>query len=86
MCQGFEFEKSCFQHCYLLKEEDPPQCIACDCHLTVKHVLFDCVDFIESRNRHFNVNSFKELFEKVPFIFLTRDWSVLLIVKPFKNL
>ena len=38
----------------------------CDCHLTVKHTLFDCVDFIESRNRHFSVNSFKELFEKVP--------------------
>ena len=53
-------------HCFLLKGEDPPQCIACDCHLTVKHILFDCVDFIESRNRHFNVNSFKELFEKVP--------------------
>ena len=53
-------------HCFLLKGEDPPQCKACDCHLTVKHILFDCVDFIESRNRHSNVNSFKELFEKVP--------------------
>ena len=51
-------------HCFLLKKEDPPQCIACDCCLTVKHILFDCVDFIESRNRHFIVNSFKELFEK----------------------
>ena len=29
-------------------------------------IVSDCVDFIESRNRHFNVNSFKELFEKVP--------------------
>ena len=43
-----------------------PQCTACDCQLTVKHILFECVDFIESRNRHFSVNSFKELFEKVP--------------------
>ena len=53
-------------HCFLLKGEDPPQCIVCACHLTVKHILFDCVDFIESKNIHFNVNSFKELFEKVP--------------------
>ena len=52
--------------CFLLKEEDPLQCIACDCQLTVKHIFFDCVDFIESRNRHFNVDTFKALFEKVP--------------------
>ena len=35
-------------HSYFLKKEDPPQCIA----------------FIKYRNRHFNVNSFKELFKK----------------------
>ena len=52
-------------HCFLLKGGNPPKCIACDCHLTVKHILFDCVDFVESRNRHFSVNSFKELFGKV---------------------
>ena len=50
----------------LLKKEDPPQCLVCDCRLTVKHILVDCFDFIEFRNRHFNENSFKELFEKVP--------------------
>ena len=53
-------------HFFLLKGEDLPQCIACDCRLTVKHTLFDCVDFIESRNRQFSANNFKELFEKVP--------------------
>ena len=52
--------------CFLLKGEDPPQCTACDCQLTVKDILFECADFIESRNRHFSVNSFRELFEKVP--------------------
>ena len=25
-------------HWFLLKVEDPPQCIACDCQLTVKHI------------------------------------------------
>ena len=54
-----------FTHCFLLKKEDPPQCIVCDCRLTVKHIFFEFVDFIESRNRHFNVNCFKELFEKL---------------------
>ena len=96
-------------HCFLLKGEDPPQCIAIDCQLTVKHILFDCVDFIESRNRHFNVDIFKELFEKVPpdsiisyvhdclkahrdtkaiycHNICAKQWSVLPIVKPFKNL
>ena len=48
---------------FLLKKRYPPQCIACG--LTVKHIYL-IVDFIESRNRHFNVNSFKEPFEKVP--------------------
>ena len=52
-------------HFFLLKVKDPPQCTACDYQLTVKHILFECVDFIESRNRHFSVNSFRELFEKV---------------------
>ena len=53
-------------HCFLLKKEDPPQCIVCDCHLIVKHILFDCVDFIKSRIRYVKVYSLRELFEKVP--------------------
>ena len=53
-------------HCFLLKKEDPPKCIACDCRLTVKHIFVECVFFIESGNRHINVDSFKKLFGKVP--------------------
>ena len=30
------------------------------------HPLFDYVDFIESSNRHFDVNIFEELFENPP--------------------
>ena len=37
-----------------------------DCRLTIKHIIFDCFDFTESGHRHFNVNSFKELVEKIP--------------------
>ena len=52
-------------HSFLLTKIDPPQCIACDFRLTIKHILFDCVDFLVSRNNHFYVDSFKVLFEKV---------------------
>ena len=38
--------------------------MACDCRLTDKHMSYDCVDF--NKSRHFNVNTFKELFEEVP--------------------
>ena len=53
-------------HFFLLKKEDPPKCIGCDCRLTIEHILFDCAESFEKKNRQFNVNSFKELFEKVP--------------------
>ena len=53
-------------HSFLLKQDDAPQCQACDCVLTVQHILFDCVDFIKSRNGRFDIDSFEELFEKVP--------------------
>ena len=26
-------------YCFLLKKEDSPQCVACDCRLTVKHFI-----------------------------------------------
>ena len=50
-------------HFLLLRK--PSQCTACDWCLTVKHILFDFVDFTASRNIHFKVNSVKELFENV---------------------
>ena len=32
-------------HAYLFAAENPPHCIPCNCTLTVKHVLLECVDF-----------------------------------------
>ena len=46
-------------------EKDPRHCKACDCRSAVKRISFDEVDLIASRYVHFNVNSFKELSEKV---------------------
>ena len=31
-------------HCYLLKDEDQSQCAACNCALTVKHIIINCPD------------------------------------------
>jgi len=34
-------------------------------HLTVKHILMECVDFNDVRNKHFVASSIKDLFENV---------------------
>jgi len=52
-------------HCYLLKGEPPPECIACQSRLTVKHILLDCVDFQPTRDQYYSVRTLKELFDKV---------------------
>ena len=68
-------------HSFFYKKKDHSTCTACDCRLTVKHILSDCVDLIESRVTFF--------FEKVPpdsILSFTLHWSLLLIVTHFKNL
>ena len=55
-------------HSFLLKTEYLIHCITCDCCLTVKRILFNCVDFIESRNSHCNVKSFKELLKMSKYV------------------
>jgi kelch-like protein 2/3 len=52
-------------HCYLLKAEDQPQCSFCHCALTVQHILIACPHLNDTRHKHFNVGSLKELFSNV---------------------
>ena len=40
---------------YLLNEEFP-ECIPCDCPLTIKHVLIECVDTADIRRQYFKVS------------------------------
>jgi len=54
-----------FTHSFLLRGEPPPQCIACQCSLTVKHILIECVDFAIARVNHFTAHSLDELFNKI---------------------
>ena len=32
-------------HSYLLKGEPPPVCVTCNCHLTISHILVDCIEY-----------------------------------------
>ena len=42
-----------------------PECIPCSCALTVKHILIECVDFMEVRQKYVGVPDLKTLFKDV---------------------
>ena len=56
---------SCLTHEFLLKGEPPPECIPCNCLLTIKHLLIECVDFNDVRQRFYQVPSLQDLFKTV---------------------
>ena len=55
-----------FTHAFLLKKEDPPECIACQLPLTVEHILLSCVDFMLIRHKYFTCTTLANLFTNVP--------------------
>ena len=52
-------------HKHYLLNEDSPECIPCDCPLTVKHILIECVDTADIRRQYFNCPDLKTLFNSV---------------------
>jgi len=65
-------------HSYLLSGDDLPECGTCQCPLTVKHILVECVDLKDVPNKHFVAFSIKDLFDKiVDFIKETRFYKKL---------
>jgi len=44
---------------------DQPEWTSCQCPLTVKHILVECSDFNNTRNKHFVASSMQELFRTV---------------------
>ena len=52
-------------HCFLLSGDDIPKCGTCQCPLTVKHILTECVDLNHVRNKHFVASSIKDVFDNV---------------------
>ena len=55
-----------FTHSYILNREEQQFCIACNQHITVKHILTDCIDFLQDRNKYFQVRDLRQLFQDVP--------------------
>ncbi|GFR88427.1 ribonuclease HI [Elysia marginata] len=49
-------------HEYLLKEEERPQCVACDIPFTVKHFLVECSDFLPMRRKYYTTTDLYTLF------------------------
>ena len=52
-------------HKHFLLNEDFPECIPCNCLLTVKHILVEYVDIADIRKQYFNCNDLKTLFNSV---------------------
>ena len=52
-------------HSFLLTGDDLPECGTCQCPLTVKHILVECVDLKDVRNKHFVASSVKDLFDNI---------------------
>ena len=55
-------------HSYLLSGDDLPERGTCQCQLTVKHILVECVDLKDVRNKHFVASSIKDLFHSIKHI------------------
>ena len=41
------------------------ECRTCQCPLTVKHILVECVDLKDVQNKHFVASSIKDLFDNI---------------------
>ena len=54
-----------YTNSYLLKAEPRPDCIGCQCPLTVRHILIDCTDFSHIRQKYFNKASMRDLFNDI---------------------
>jgi len=52
-------------HSYLLSGADQPECTTCQCPLTVKHILVECADFNDIRNKRFIASFMEQLFRTV---------------------
>jgi len=52
-------------HSYLLCGDDPPTCQTCGIPLTVKHILVECRNLHDIREKYFTVSSVTDLFTSI---------------------
>ena len=60
------FEARSYTHdalVYLLKGEEPPECIPCNSILSVKHLLIECTDLEPYRDKYFHLDISKTFFD-----------------------
>jgi len=50
-------------HSYLLCGDAPPTCQSCGIPLTVKHILVECTNLRDIREKYFTVSSVTDLFK-----------------------
>ena len=56
---------SYFTYSFLLKNEEPSVCVACNTIFTIKHILTECSDLVEVRKKYFEKRSLFSLFQNV---------------------
>ena len=60
-------------HSYLINKEQQPECISCNCPLSVYHILLECCDFTPIRNTLFNnIQSMHDLFTNTSYHIILR--------------
>ena len=60
---GIRIGHSKLTHTYLLKGEQQPECIFCDCSLTSHHIILECSDNLPAGNLLLNnVQTMQDLF------------------------
>ena len=52
-------------HSYLLKDEPASVCVGCDAPFTVRHILLDCVDFIDTHKLFYESRDLSKLLKLV---------------------
>ena len=45
--------------------EDVARCVVCDCNPTVEHILIECGDFADVRQRYYDAESLQRLFQEI---------------------
>jgi len=59
------FGHSRLTHSYLLCGDAPPTCQSCGIPLTVKHILVECTNLRDIREKYFTVSSVTDLFKSI---------------------
>ena len=52
-------------HSFIFRKEEAPGCVACNVAITVKHILIECADSLEIRQKYFEEKSLYSLFRNV---------------------